>query len=106
MNLAALQKFAPLFPLLGKQSGELSDDELGAVSLSLTGDANSEFTILLKRLRDSEPGSGVLELLGSPTARKLFLQLNESNRAAAMEPVPLFVRCPACDTRFETEILP
>lgn len=101
MNLAALQRFAPLLSLASKTSGELTDSDLSAVATALAGDGSAAFLPFLQKLRDSEPNQAVTEILASPTAQNLLKQMNEQTAA---EQNAAFVKCPHCGRLSEVEL--
>lgn len=101
MNLASLQRFAPLLGLADKLAGDLSDGDLSTVATALAGDGSAEFFGLLKVLRDKEPATAVSEILSSPTAKTLLGQMQSAKEDK--ENVA-FLKCPHCSQLFETEL--
>lgn len=101
MNLAVLQRFAPLIGFASKQSSELTDGDLSTVAAALAGDGAAELLPFLQILREKEPAQRVSEILASDTARSFFAKLKEDNEAASNV---AFVKCPGCGMQFETDL--
>lgn len=101
MNLAALQRFAPLFGFATKTSAELSDADLSQVAGALAGEGAVDLLPFLQILREKEPNQRVAEILSSDTARNFFTKLKSDGEAR--ENVA-FVKCPGCGMCFETEL--
>lgn len=101
MNLALLQRFAPLLGFASKTTGELTDGDLSSVALALAGDGAGEMLPFLKKLRDAEPTQRVQEILSSDTAKKFFAQWKEEGQARQDV---AFCKCPNCGVCFETEL--
>lgn len=75
---ASLARFGPLVSVSDKLAGELSPSELDDVAAALAGDGAEAFAPLLEILAKAEPTVKVADLLGSPTAQRLFRSVEEA----------------------------
>lgn len=103
MNFALIQRFAPLAGLLNKTVSQITPQEMGAVAVALTGnaDAATHFLPVLESLAKSSPDSNALTILGTDAAKNLFDKLHKEAEAVNRT---MFCTCPVCDANFETEI--
>lgn len=101
MNLATIQRFAPLLGFATKTSGDLTDADLSTVAVALAGEGAADMLPFLRILREKEPTQRVQEILSSDTAKKFFKQWKEEGEARANV---AFCQCPGCGMRFETEL--
>lgn len=102
MDLAAIQKYAPMLGLLGRKSGSTSDQELGVVAKVLAGNGDPEpLASFLCALRDATPATKVADLLGSPGAKSL---LESFKTQMTKVESGIFCTCPDCGTSFETDL--
>lgn len=105
-NLASLQKFAPLLGLLDKRAGELTDDALLSLAKTLAGDGEAHVPLFnaLSVLRDKEPSVAAAEILGSPTAMKIFEAVKQHQAEGGHDENLAFIKCPHCGQLSEHEL--
>lgn len=101
MDLAALQRYAPLLTLGSKAVGSLKDDELASAARALAGEGSGPLLEFFKVLRSATPDSIVRDVLGSPHAKQLLTQVQQ---AKVERENSIFCKCPECGTAFETEL--
>lgn len=106
LNLAALQRFMPLMALANKKAHELTDDDLSSLSTTLAGEGEASNALLgaLKVLREKEPLAAAAEILGSPTAMKIFESVKERIIQAGESDNSAFIKCPHCGQLSEHEL--
>lgn len=101
MDLAVLQKFLPLFSLLGRPAGELTDTDLQTVSSALSKDDPQTARELFDLIKANEPAVLVKNLLGSKTVKSLVASAKAKTQEVNST---IFCKCPVCDTSFETDL--
>lgn len=102
MNLAIIQRYAPLLSYADKPAGSLTDGDIDVIAKTLGGEkGHGPLGDVLKKFRAGSPGSAALELLGSPAAQDFFKGIKADNERAENT---AFIKCPCCERLFETEL--
>lgn len=96
----------PLLALANKKAHELTDDDLSSLASTLAGKGDASEALLgaLKVLREKEPAAAAAEILGSPTAMKIFESVKERIKQAGEDDTSAFIKCPHCGQLSEHEL--
>lgn len=106
MNIAAIQRFAPLLQFASVNVGDMTDADLTLVANAIGGEGGAGVLVpLFSALRAKAPHLKTTQLLGSPEAGEILGRVTEMLETRAEKTnSTIFCQCPFCEQKYEQTI--